>query len=585
MKKAARRRCKVAAATAFALMLALAAVLAEPAHSVTALEMAVQPLGNPLPPPPPAASTPNQALIDFLQHPVGVVVGGIATLGSGVAMTWALLSHWRHPAETGMRRRERGRREHRRADGDGTAVRNRGTATALLGATLAAGVFLLPLVFSIAFDDVFAMPKSWLLWLLAGITLVLMVAAALRGERPVRIGFVELFAGAFLLFNLGATVVAEDQAHAVIGERLQYQGLLSTAAYVVLFLAARHAFAASQHVRALSWALLASAVVAAGYGLAQWVGLDPLWSQLFKGRIFSTMGQANWLAALLATALVMTIPLAGGRSMLARLSLAVAAVGIVLALFLTFGRGGYLGLVAGAVLAGAVLLRGLARTSVRRLAPRAAVGVTATVLVIIALAALWQPAGDLAGRVTERVAVIADPNESSNRIRLDLWAVAAAVTSDHPLTGTGPDSYVLVFPDYRDVVLAPDRAANLAKFRPESPHNVYLAVASGAGLPALAALVALIGSAFWLGARAAWGPLDRENRLALAGLLGGSLVITLTNGFMTGDPATSAIWFVVLGATISLSSTILSPAPPVTRQTEEDASQPRASRRRGRRRG
>ena len=65
------------------------------------------------------------------------------------------------------------------------------------------------------------------------------------------------------------------------------------------------------------------------------------------------------------------------------------------------------------------------------------------------------------------------------------------IAIEHPLLGTGPDSYVLVFPKYRDRVLPGDRAAVLP-VPPESPHNVYIAIASGMGIPALAAFIVAV---------------------------------------------------------------------------------------------
>jgi putative inorganic carbon (HCO3(-)) transporter len=495
-----------------------------------------------------AASRPNEALISLLRHPVGVVAQALALLALGAVAVRALLPIVQVHQRTVRRRRSRGRRDRHRPHGEeANGVEEPRPNAPLLAVVLAAGCMLLPLTFAIAFDDVFALPKTALLWALAAIAAVLMIHAALRGGRPVRSEVIDLAGVGFILLTVAATAMSADPVHAIVGERLQYQGLLTTVAYVVVFFAARYAFSEASQVRALAIALLAGGLIASAYGLAQWVGFDPIWADLFKGRIFSTMGQANALAAVLATSIVMAVPLAAatGRRLLV---LAASLAFIGLALVLTFGRGGYLGLVAGLAVAGAVVLRGVDTAVVRRSAQRGAAGFAAALIIVATLAVVWQPAGDIVARVSERIAAVADPSESSNRIRLDLWTVALNITADHPLLGTGPDSYVLEFPDHRDDVLPPDRAANLARFRVESPHNVYLAVASGAGIPALVALLVLVASCFWLGTRAAWGEVASTSRFALGGLLGGATVILLTNGFMTGEPATSAVWFVLLGA-------------------------------------
>ncbi|MGH2456564.1 MAG: O-antigen ligase family protein [Candidatus Limnocylindria bacterium] len=244
----------------------------------------------------------------------------------------------------------------------------------------------------------------------------------------------------------------------------------------------------------------------------------------------------------------MAIPLAIIRGGLPRAALAGLVAVTALTLALTLSRGGYVGLTAGLVVAAAVLLRGASARVLRRLVSRAAAGILVGLLALAAIGAAWQPARMLVARVAERAATIVDPAESSNQIRLDLWSVALQMTADHPLLGSGPDSYVLVFPQYRDAVIPPARAENLARFRVESPHNVYLAVAAGVGVPGLVAFMTLVGSSLWIGARAAWGRLEREARIVLAGLMGGATVVLVTNLFMTGEPATTAIWFILLGA-------------------------------------
>jgi O-antigen ligase len=227
------------------------------------------------------------------------------------------------------------------------------------------------------------------------------------------------------------------------------------------------------------------------------------------------------------------------------------------AFLLTLSRGGYLGLLAGGAVACLVLLRGLDRAAARRYLSRFVLVVAASLLVFAVVAVGWKPAGDLATRVVSRAAMIADLAESSNRIRLDLWTVGLRMAADKPFLGTGPDSYVLEFAEYRDQVLPDDRAEHLARFRPESPHSVYLAIATGAGLPALGAFLVVLAGTLWLGLRAALMEIQWGARLGLAGLMAAATIQLVTNAFVTGEPASFAIWFVVLGALAGLSSRLL----------------------------
>jgi O-antigen ligase len=179
----------------------------------------------------------------------------------------------------------------------------------------------------------------------------------------------------------------------------------------------------------------------------------------------------------------------------------------------------------------------------------------------------WKPAGDIAGRVATRTVSILNTGESSNRAHLDLWAVGVRIAIDHPLLGTGPDTYPTVFPRYRDEVLPPERASVLAQFRPESPHNVYIAIAAGSGLPALGAYLVLVGSCLALGIKAARTAQPLASTFAVAALVGAVTVHLAANMFVTAEPATFSIFWIILGALAGTSKRLNSPVMPASMGT------------------
>jgi O-antigen ligase len=127
-----------------------------------------------------------------------------------------------------------------------------------------------------------------------------------------------------------------------------------------------------------------------------------------------------------------------------------------------------------------------------------------------------------------------------------------AIAADHPLVGVGQDGYVLVFDEYRDKVLSPRRAALIARYRPESPHNVYLALADGAGLPALAAyltIVAVVGGGLIRALRTIQEPRAWLIAAALLAAICGHLVTDL---FMTAETTGSVLFWTVLGISAAI---------------------------------
>jgi O-antigen ligase len=111
--------------------------------------------------------------------------------------------------------------------------------------------------------------------------------------------------------------------------------------------------------------------------------------------------------------------------------------------------------------------------------PRLALVVPALVLVAVVAA----PAG-----VRDRALSIFDPNDPSNRDRVQMLGMGVQMVRDHPLLGVGPDMVKEVYPRYRP----PDAV------HPTNPHlhNVPMQIAAERGLPALVLWLGFVSAAF-----------------------------------------------------------------------------------------
>ena len=515
--------------------------------SMAAASNAIGPLT--VPQPSDVADLPRAEIVLFLRSPVGIW----ATFGVWLAiMAVAFVAVWRTieraepPAKPASKRASR----RRAAAGRSDAI----LASRFLASWLIAGALLLPLTFSIAFVDVFALPKTIVLRLVAIGTAVGLVVAVANHGRILGIRAVDLGLAALLIIGGIATMLSPAPAVSLYGLEFQHQGLLAFAAYAVLFVGARFAIVDVVRVRLLAVAVVVAASVAAMYAVVQWVGLDPIWDTLFKDRVFSTVGQANALGSTLAMALGLSIALVPESGRRSRWALLGADALIGFGFLLTLSRGGYLGVAAAAVVAGLILIPLRSGLSVRAQVPKALGFAGAIVVAVALLAVAWRPAGQFIGQVASRAGSIANPAESSNVSHLDLWAVGVRIAADHPLIGTGLETYSAEFPEYRDRVLRPERAAVMARFAPESPHNVYLAIAGGAGVLALAAYLIVIGGTLLSAARASVRQLPVVERIALAALAAAATVHLVTDSFMTGEPGSSATFWIILGAAAGLAS-------------------------------
>ena len=208
---------------------------------------------------------------------------------------------------------------------------------------------------------------------------------------------------------------------------------------------------------------------------------------------------------------------------------------------MTISRGGYLAL--GAVAFAWILAVGRSSLSRRRLGIAALV--TCTVLAVVVAV----PAGRQAiGRIVTRGVATAALGEGSMHRHLALWRVGAQVAIEHPFLGTGPETFPIVFRPYLDQVLSADRVLDLAEFRVESPHNELIGLAAEVGLPATAAYLVFLVAGGVIAATAVRRATDPSGRSIALVVLSVLMIHVITTFFMTPEIATSALFWVTMGA-------------------------------------
>ena len=259
--------------------------------------------------------------------------------------------------------------------------------------------------------------------------------------EPITLGFL-LFWGSACL----STLTSINPWISWQGAYFSYAGLGTVTAFTFLFLASRWLIHTEQQAEALLRAAVLAGTVAAGYAVVQGLGLDPLaWSAAQFGdfsRAFGTLGHANLLAAYLAMTFPLTVYLAcsgwaQGQKRLAML-LAGAAILMVVALLLTLCRGGWLATLATLPL----LALGLRwRGKVWKYSLGCGLGTAALLVVLI----LGGPAS-FRQSFTERWQRFSEPSG-----RFELWQAAWQIFQEHPLTGSGLETFALTFPAHRSL--------------------------------------------------------------------------------------------------------------------------------------
>jgi len=311
----------------------------------------------------------------------------------------------------------------------------------------------------------------------------------------------------WLLVMLGLAVLATGCSPVPVAA---FKGLLKLVSYLGVYALMRQLLAAAppwwdRIVAALLAGELVSSVLAIRqlYGdtseLARWA--DP--NSVADGtiRVYGPLENPNLLAGYLIPILpIALVALLRWRTWPQRLFAAAALLLGAIALFLSYSRGGWLGMLA--ALGAVVLLLVLRQTRHwptlwRRLFPLLLVAGAVAVLVV----AVTQ-IEPLRIRV---MSLLAGRQDSSNNFRINVWLAAIEMIQDRPWLGIGPgnSAFNLIYPLYQQ-----------PKFNALSAYSVPLELLVEGGIPNLLAGLGLLGAAI----RAGWAQLKGESAWALPAL-------------------------------------------------------------------
>ena len=169
------------------------------------------------------------------------------------------------------------------------------------------------------------------------------VPGALRSAVPqaATVWVVDAAVVSFLGLTTLAWIFSTDGEQSLYGERLQHQGLLTTLLYVAWFYVVRIAISDVGDLRLLLAFVAAGGALIAGYALVQKAGLDPVWEGFLPGgRVFSSIGQSNALAAYLVLVLPLAASFAFDARPVVRVVALVVSSAVLLAFVFTQSRGG-----------------------------------------------------------------------------------------------------------------------------------------------------------------------------------------------------------------------------------------------------
>jgi len=344
-------------------------------------------------------------------------------------------------------------------------------STLLLGCAMAFAVLLFHQMFLTCFPP----PK------LAALAVFTSTAIALAAGFPGLLASVPPFAPPLVAV---AAWAALGEARAISPDSFALSFLLPGAAAAAAWLAHSLSRHASERIRLIA-ALVFSHLICGLYAVAQYYRLDPFtWTLDYgRGRVFSTMGNPNFLAGEMVLVLPILAALgAGGGGQLRWLARA-AFLACLPAFALAQTRGAWVGLVLGTAAAAAAWLpsrRSFTGTG-RKLAWA---GVAAALCFLFFSLPSLNPTGlSLPSQLSSSFNV----EQQSARQRLFWWRSAFALFSSSPVAGVGLGNFARDFPSFsRRFVGA---WSDLPPAFADHPHNDFLFVLCENGIIGLGLLL------------------------------------------------------------------------------------------------
>ena len=415
--------------------------------------------------------------------------------------------------------------------------------------------FLIPLAMTPWNYELFEFNKIILVYLF---TVIILTSWLLRMVLEKKFVFQKTFWDIPLLIFFGsqiiATILSIDRHTSIWGYYSRFNGgLLSTTSYLILYWAFVSNIKKNEAIRGIKY-LLFSALLVSLYGIAEHFGIDArFWVQDVQNRVFSTLGQPNWLAAWLVA--LLTIPLAfflnkenplllntKNKKIKKGLSLALAFI-LYLCLLYTKSRSGLLGFIATYTVfwAGIFFLN---KDKIKNILKPFGFITGLLLITTIIVGTPWTPQLKSFFIKQSQIEPVKQENQiptggtESGEIRKIVWTGALNLWKNHPVFGTGVETFAYSYYWYR-----PREHNDVSEwdFLYNKAHNEYLNFGATSGTIGLLSYLALVVTFI------SWSLkqiIKKKKKVILnIALLSGFISILVTNFFGFSVTAVSLLFF------------------------------------------
>lgn len=394
-------------------------------------------------------------------------------------------------------------------------------------------LFFVPIVLWPFTSEVFEFNKMVLVY---GLTVLICAAWGIRSIQEGKFIHSRTILDKPLLIFLGvqfiSTILSIDPATSWLGYYSRFNGgFLSTICYSLLYWAFVSNFDEKDTIRLIK-ITLASSVIVSLYGVLEHFGIDKqYWVQDVQSRVFSSLGQPNWLAAWIVALMPVTWAFILKEKSKSYAYWIYFLISILLfwTLIFTKSRSGILGVgVAGLTFWGGILFYSK-KNLTEIFKPVLTVGLSLLAICLIS-GTQWTPS--IAGILNSKSAPVQKEVQGpaletggteSGTIRKIVWKGAVDVWSHYPVFGTGVETFAYSYYQFR-----PKEHNTVSEwdFIYNKAHNEFLNMAANTGTLGLLSYLGLIVFSVIIFIKG----LKSQKYFALA-LLSGYLSLSATNFF------------------------------------------------------
>ena len=397
-------------------------------------------------------------------------------------------------------------------------------------------LFLVPLILWPFTSEVFEFNKMVLVYILTSLiagtwfTGMILEKKIIFRRTILDIPFLVFIGSQFI-----STILSIDPLTSWLGYYSRFNGgLVSVICYALLYWAFVSNIDAKRSMKLL-YVTLGSAVLVSIYGVLEHFGIDKnIWVQDVQSRVFSTLGQPNWLAAWLIalTPITWYLILDAGfnpKNYKFWIYLALSVLFFWTTIF-TKSRSGYLGFAAAFLVFWCLTAWQKSGNVKKLIVPFIITGVSILAVILISGTELTPSIGSLIHKsknttvtqtTTSGETSLDTGGTESSAIRKIVWKGAIQIWQHYPIFGTGVETFAFSYFKYRP---AEHNLTSEWDFIYNKAHNEYLNFLANSGTVGLLSYLTLVGFSIYIFFK------NRKNLLVVS-LLAGYVSLLVTDFF------------------------------------------------------